>query len=400
MSAEEYTEKKGIGDALGKVVAGFVIMLLACGGMFWNEWRYVNRSQDVSWGKKNVQSIDSSEVDSDADGELVHTSGEAEADAPLQDGKFNVEIEGLKLERTSEMYQWKEEADDKDGEKVYEYNRVWNEQPIDSGTFDSSKFKEQLRKTESHHNPEEMAVDGMTTVASDATLGAYNLPEDLLEKLQTSESIEVDSEFVEELPSRLRKRNPSVTDTDEGSGVCIPYEGHDQGCGHVVGDVRVTWSYEPEGPVSLYGGLNGDTFESFSDEALRSELYRMTTGKKSAKEMFEAVQTENVTMLWGLRFGGVIFMIMGISFLFAPIDVLAGYIPFLGECVDTGTNLVAGTLGLGLSFVVFALGWITARPLIGILLLIVAVGAFAGAVYLYLQTNWGSGSDSRTSTTQ
>lgn len=395
MSAEEYVEEKGIGDALSKVGAGFVIMLIACGGMFWNEWRYVNRSQDLSWGKKNVQSVDSSEVDSEADGELVHTSGEAEAETPLRDEMFSLEMDGLKLERTAEMYQWEEEVEEKDDKKIYRYERVWSEMPINSDVFNTSKFKKHLRKTGSHPNPDEMTVDGETFVASDATLDAYKLPGDLLEKLPTSETFSADSEFVQNLPPVVQKRNPSVTNTDDGPGICIPFKGHDQGCGHEVGDVRVSWSYEPEGTVSLYAGLNGETFESFSDKALHGELYRITTGKKSAKAMFEAAQTENWMLLWALRLGGIVFMIMGVSFLFAPIDFLADYIPILGELVDTGTNLIAGAIGLAFSFIAIALGWITARPLIGILLLMVAMGAIAGAVFLYLQASSGPESDSQ-----
>jgi hypothetical protein len=54
--------------------------------------------------------------------------------------------------------------------------------------------------------------------------------------------------------------------------------------------------------------------------------------------------------------------------------VLADIIPLLGNLMRMGTTLVAGLIASVLSLVTISIAWIVYRPLLGIVLLVLAVG--------------------------
>ena len=97
-------------------------------------------------------------------------------------------------------------------------------------------------------------------------------------------------------------------------------------------------------------------------------------GTFSADEMFAHAKEMNRLLTWGLRLLGWLLMLGGFALIFSPLVVLADVLPILGNIVGMGTGLLSLMLATPLALVVVAAAWIYYRPLLGILLLIIAVG--------------------------
>jgi hypothetical protein len=65
--------------------------------------------------------------------------------------------------------------------------------------------------------------------------------------------------------------------------------------------------------------------------------------------------------------------------IFNILTTLMKVVPFLASIVGVGIGLICGVVGLAWSLVIIALAWLTYRPIIGVPLLLVAIG---GIVWL------------------
>ena len=70
-------------------------------------------------------------------------------------------------------------------------------------------------------------------------------------------------------------------------------------------------------------------------------------------------------------------MFFGLSMVFKPLSVLADVLPILGDLVEMGMGFVAGLIALVCSLITIAVAWIFFRPVLGIILLVIA-GALIG----------------------
>ncbi|MCI5166345.1 MAG: hypothetical protein D3903_09665, partial [Candidatus Electrothrix sp. GM3_4] len=84
--------------------------------------------------------------------------------------------------------------------------------------------------------------------------------------------------------------------------------------------------------------------------------------------------SDNTILTWALRAAGFILMMIGLSMIFKVFSVLADVLPFLGSIVEAGTGFIAFLLSAVLSLITIAVAWIVFRPLLGIILLVIAVG--------------------------
>lgn len=172
-----------LGSSLKGVLVGFLFVLASVALLFWNEGRTVNRAKALNEGASAVITVDAAKVDPQNDGKLVHLSGEVATADVLEDLKFGVSVNAVKLVRKVESYQWKEnkESSTKRGSggsqettTTYTYQKVWSPDLIDS-----TGFKEAVE----HENPATRPVDGAEFVASNVSLGAFRLSADLISRL-------------------------------------------------------------------------------------------------------------------------------------------------------------------------------------------------------------------------
>ncbi len=74
-------------------------------------------------------------------------------------------------------------------------------------------------------------------------------------------------------------------------------------------------------------------------------------------------------MLWGIRAGGLIVLVVGFGMILQPLRVLADVLPPVGAIVGVGVGLVALLLGLLVGGIVIAVAWFAVRPILSVIIL-------------------------------
>ena len=158
--SESYTETSQklwisrIGESIKGVLTGLALIAAATLLLFWNEGRAVQTARSLDEGTGLVATVDTGRVDPANEAKLVHVSGDIKAGSKVVDPEFGISADGLRLVRTVEMYQWKEESKTETRKNLggseetvttYSYHRVWSDSHIDSSRF---------RRPEGRSNPE------------------------------------------------------------------------------------------------------------------------------------------------------------------------------------------------------------------------------------------------------
>ncbi len=353
------------GDSFGGVIFGILLFLGSFALLFWNEGRAVKRARDLEFGAENVVKASAATVNAKNEGKLIHVSGAVSAPGVVADPVFGVQTKALRLSREVEMYQWKESSKSKKDKKLggsevttteYKYQLVWNDKLIKSGDFQES----------GHDNPSTMPYDGADFSAQGIKLGAYSLAPAIVE------DISPDTAFT-----------PAPTKMPAGAKMAGSYIYVGQAMNAPkVGDLRISYKTAPFGPFSIVAGQQAQGLVPFADPELNDPITLLEKGTQSAEAMFKAAEDANAVMTLILRFVGFLMMFFGLRLVSQPLSVLASILPFMGTAVGFVTGFVSFFIALGLSMVTIAIAWIFYRPLVGILLLIVAIGAIAAAITL------------------
>ena len=362
-----------LGESIKGVLFGLVLIVGSCIFLFWNEGRAVQTQRSLTEGASLVVSADPARVDPANDGKLVHLSGDLKPGAPLTDPDFTVSATALRLVRTVEMYQWKEETKTETRKNVggseetvttYEYTRVWSET-----RNDSSRFK----RPEGHVNPQ-MQYRGASYSSRDATLGAFRPGANVIDRLPASQNVSLDPSLAEKLAGRIK----GPVHIAEGR----IYVGESPSQPR-VGDLRISFQLAPAGPASIIGRQAGTGFADYQTQA-GDALLMVRPGTMSAADMFAAAQRENSILTWILRFAGVFAMFIGFMMVLAPLVVVADVVPFIGNILSAGSAIVSLVLTAIVAPVVIAVAWFWYRPLVSAAVLAV------GLVLAYGFKRWAS----------
>ena len=360
----EVTSQSWLGR-IGNSIKGIFFGLLLIGGavilLWWNEGRAVTRIKALREGSHVVVSVGSDQVDAGNEGKLVHMTGTAITSDVLTDAEFGVTTNVLKLERVAEMYQWTEQKKSQTTKNIggnstttttYDYTKNWQNHCVDSSQF---------KHPEGHANPLAMAYQERQLVAGKITVGAFTLSKSLIGKIGGAVAFPVTA--ADALPAPLKVRSELVDGkVFIGTNAAAPQ----------IGDQRISFKVTGATPVSLISRQVQNTFELYrTKNGATVELLQV--GTFSADEMFMHAKEMNRLLTWGLRVLGWLLMFAGFALIFNPLVVLADVLPFLGWLVGTGTSLLAFLLATPGTLLVVALAWIYYRPLLGILLLIIAV---------------------------
>lgn len=366
--ADQYSETTStgwlsrIGGAIKGIFVGLLLVLISFVLLFWNEGRAVSRAKALDEGAAAVVSVDAASIDPQNTGRLVHITGDAVTNDVLEDDEFEVSINGLRLIREVSMYQWveKEESETKKklggGEETvttYNYTKEWSDKTIDSGEF---------RYPDDHTNPGEMPYESNTVQAETVTVGAFQLNPSQISRIGEPRDLPDDTEITP--PSDLEYASRKGSTVYIGADPAKPE----------IGDAKVKFSIVPPSKVSLVAAQNGETLTPFTTPS-GGEIELLQDGIVPADAMFKAAHDENSMLTWILRAVGFFMMFMGLGMIFKPLSVIADVVPLFGSIVGAGTGLVAFLLAIVGSLVTIAIGWVFYRPLIGIPLLVIAVGA-------------------------
>lgn len=350
-----------LGGSIAGVLIGIVLVLVSVGVLYWNEGRAVAAIRALDRGAKEVVEIGADRLDPGADGKLVHLAGAMTVATPARDPVFGVTGSGLvRLQRSVEMFQWKEDKRTETHEAVggtkttdttYTYQQEWSAQPINSALF---------KYPDKHANPP-MPVRSQAFDSGDAMLGAYRLGPAVLDRLKAFGTFAPDPEAA--LPEGYRREGESL------------FHGAGSPASPMVGDVRVTFSAVEAQPVSVVAGLSGGTLAAFSDTN-GVTIALAEPGVASAEMLFRAKKQEENSFTWILRGTGFVAMLIGLLLIARPVSLVLAFLPFLEGIAEAGVFLIAVTIALPLALLTIALAWIAHRPLIGGALILAAIAAF------------------------
>jgi len=388
------TRTTGYGSRLSNscsgTLIGFVLFALATALLWWNEGRSVRRAQDIKEVGKTAQSIgDITTATPSLDGQLIHATGTAISNDTLSDATFGIRTNAMTIFRDVEFYQWKENEHKEVKEKIggtkeeiitYTYERGWSDDPINSSNFADPDYQ--------NVNSVIWNIDDSRAIASNVSFGNYRLPNSFIENLSTKMNDqrkgvqlskenpiwkELNNDVVQSLTAKSSLQASKLSD----SLAYIHITGNQLYIGlnpsnPAVGDLRITFEQIPPScNISLIAVPQNGEFTTYKAKNNDKE-YELRVGTYTLEEMIQAANDDNRTMTWMLRVAGAFLVIIALKLIFDIIVTLLKVLPFLANIVGWGVGVVCAVLGIAWSLVVIAIAWIFYRPLLGIILLVIA----------------------------
>jgi len=335
---------------------GLILVPAAVVLLYWNEGRAVEAIRALGRGAAAIIEVSATNLDPAAEGRLVHLTGLLKPGVAARDPVFGVSGDGLvRLARRVEMFQWIEETSttsqsnvggSKTTEKTYSYKKAWSESAINSAQFNART---------GHQNPS-MPVASQRFTGGDVRLGAYKVAPALLEQL---------SSF-----AGLQPR------TAPPSGYQLVGEGFYRGqnpADPAVGDIRVGFASVPAQTVSVAAAVAGGTLAPYRD-ATGYTIALLEAGDVSAAQLFRDEAKSESVLTWILRGVGFVLVLIGLVCMTRPLTMLAAVLPLLESVVGVGGFIVALTLSVPITLLTISFAWIVHRPLLGVGLLVAAMG--------------------------
>ena len=348
---------------------GTLLVLGMVGLLFWNEGRAVKTARALTEGAGAVVSIDAKTLDPANEGRLVHVAGPVTPGSVPEDTMFGMRAEGaVGLNRTVEMYQWKETSKSETKTKLgggqetvttYDYSREWSSSRQDSSSFHDKAF---------HENPA-FPVEAEEFATDQVTLGAFVFAGSRVASLGKDSAIPLTPDNAARAAQALGKPQAVV----QGNLVFIGRNGQ----APQVGDLRLGFTRADLKEMSAVGQQKGNGIDAWKSSNGR-EIFLSQAGIADAAKMFADAVTANNLVTWLVRVVGLIAMLIGFSLAFSILGVIGDVIPFVGSVVRAGTGFIALVLTALLGSVTIAIGWIAYRPFVGIAILAVGFAiAFA-----------------------
>lgn len=392
-----------LGGACCGAVFGAVLLLAATVLLWTNEGVAVRQQQLLTDA--------SSSIDSGAGG-LVHVVGSLKTNAPLRDADWALTLDALALDRTVEVYQWKEKKEQHERkvdqqttrtETTYSYHREWVASGVSSSGFkhpnghDNPSWDEALGEARQAAGGRAFAAQSQR--ASSVTLDGLKLTPTLLAKAERFEALEETPAALAELLSDTRAKASGAYVYSDAKRCMPPHEPQ-------VGCARLSWRHAPLHEVSVLAkkklkkrnGVEEATLMPWPSRAAGAgyELALLSFGDVEPEAMIAGAESENTLMLWLKRGGGILLTWIGWGLLFGPAQYLASWIPLLGGLVGCALGAAAFGAALAHSLSVIAVAWVAQRPLVaGTLLMVVATSVYVGVGALRGRKAGGGGATSK-----
>jgi len=251
---------------LSSIILGAMLISLAIPIQWFNEARSIKMETMLSRGLRECVSIDSTEVDPENRGRLVHAQGRTRGSTPLVDPQFaDAQLRnGLKLQSTVEVFEWAQVQTT----------------PYMQGTGKRSQARFQEEWTTVHHDslrfrkpspdnprlPNGLMLGTSTTVCDRVELGSFVLPSEILNHFHRFEPA------IQHLPAVVHAHGLSFfANEQDGYYYARPSASTANllsrpGAGaagfttasvakvltdHEVGDIRVRFMWVPEGEATI-----------------------------------------------------------------------------------------------------------------------------------------------------
>ena len=402
-----------LGPVIGSMLFIFAIFLL------WkNEKGYVVTCHRLGVELKECATLDANMFSKENDGHLVFLVANSSSDDNIKDRDFPTmaSFNAVKIVRTVEMQQWEEKNNRRDNQDHYECNLVWSESFIDSSRFHNHNMCYQNVHTNFLRKSEEI-------LAPTVHIGNYFLSDELKKMTKNKISMFVKEETINQAdPKFLMELKQSNRDISVNADNHI-YISKQKKQIYEAGDLRIRFFEVKCGPTTVVGQQQNDTFVKHHIEEAEGEvpvlpnqqywdesqgfcancccflckfadsltapineilwIFEKAIGTKEA--VFEEITRERQSKRNWMRFLGWFCSVIGIWIFFAPIASILSFIPLLGGLLSTLASWIALLFGLivgsVVSFLIITLAWFFYRPLISLVLIVVAVGLTVGLSY-------------------
>lgn len=420
-----------VGNSFKSIGTGFILFCAATALLWWNEGRAVKTAKMLEEaGSSYVEMPNPGKIDASLDGELICGTAMATTEDSLMDKDFGIGAKAIAIKRHVEYYQWVEHSESKSEDKLggkevttttYTYSQQWVSSPVQSSQFKDPAYQ--------NKNTVLATVEDAEQYAENVAFGAYKLNESLIRSISSKETMElaISDDLLKQLdknaqtayerfygiqnknqqPTQQPVQQPAIPDSvralmsDSAKAVLdslqavndsinkamanaqnkkdydyihvagnVLYYGKVPGSPQ-VGDVRVTFEKIVPAKVTVMAVVDGDTFKPFkAKNGKRFETLVM--GKKTGDEIIEDAQDANTMWTWMLRIVGIMLVISALKMIFGFLSMILKVVPFLASIMGFGVGIVCTVIGVVWSLIVIAIAWIFYRPVLGIILLLIA----------------------------
>jgi hypothetical protein len=364
-------------DSLGgisRTAFSALIFLASLVLLFWNEGYSKQHGDAVAEAGRKLTSVAATAaIDSSLDGQPVHLAATVSSAGGVRDPYFAIRSDGVGLYRSVYMYQWIEykETRGKGARRrtSYSYEMDW-----DNVWHDSSKFNEPA----GHENPP-MPIESEGFFAEDARFGPYRFDnrdvfEQALAEFGEGEpgSLGRWPQYLEQLPPlrpELVGKRWYQIEADEY------YRGNEQVEEYELGDLSVTFYAFPNNfPLSMVAAQQGDRLLKWP--ASNGDTVLLAAGGQlGADQIIAEAVALNSSRTRLLRIVGLIGCCLGFAGLTGALGGLLVSLPVVGRLIELSLMVAGMLIGLVFGLLTIVLGWLLARPWVGLLLLLALVVA-------------------------
>ena len=409
-----------VGNSFKAIGSGILLFCIGTALLWWNEGRAVKTEKLLDEvGGNYVEMENPNKKDASLDGELICGTALATTEDSLSDKQFGVGTKAIALHRRVEYYQWVEESNETSEDKLggkevttttYTYSKKWVSRPVESSDFKDPAYQ--------NKNTILTTVEEDDQYAENVSFGAYKLNESLIHRISSREGLDlaINEDLMKELDkgaqtayerfygvkksTKQTVEQPAETTvlSDSAKAVAdslkavndsiiknavnkkdleyvhqagnVLYFGRVPGSPE-VGDVRVTFEKVVPAKVTVMAVIDGDSFKPY--KAKNGKRFQtLVMGKKSGDELIDAEKEANNMWLWLLRGIGVLLVIGGLKGIFGFLETILKVVPFIANIFGWGVGVVCTILGVVWSLIVIAIAWLFYRPILGIILLVIA----------------------------
>ncbi|MBR6134300.1 hypothetical protein IKQ38_02365 [Candidatus Saccharibacteria bacterium] len=214
-------------------------------------------------------------------GKLVAISDKVAAGGNLTDKYFGISKKTYKLKRVVEMYQYKLNED------TNEYLKVWNEEVIDSSSYDAN-----------HKNPDSKAFTSEEYFENNLSLGAFALTDKLVNDIDYDTVLGPD-EISSLYTGQYTLTGEYITNTADMDNPKI-------------GDFRISYKYAKDKTVTVIAKQNGNSFEPFYSDN-KKEVYSLEEGELSAADFTTSTTGFEFNVNFIISLIGIAFVCFGVT---------------------------------------------------------------------------------------
>jgi len=295
--------------------------------------------------------IEPDRVDPGLEGALVHLVGPVVVEGPPRDRLFDVAVSGPRLDRTVEMYQWRELRQEADDER-FRHEKVWVE-----GRIPSEHFRAML----GHENPDAPPFASERFTADLVTIGRYAIGGSLIERLEADAAVPPGG-------------NRTIEGVTLGARDGLLWAGTGAPGAPEIGDVRVFFTMVDAATLSVMGRLENGTIGDWKAANGETVAFARPEALDAATLLADA-RDEEWRLTWGLRFALTLSIFVGMWIVLRRIGRM---IPWVGMLAARLLLPAAALLALAIGLVTIALGWLIFRPLLAASLVAVAAAVLVG----------------------